>query len=255
MVESGYLCMRGGSIEAARNALEVTASEHALLMDVRVRAERGVACWVGPNAELGLSGVHIEESGTGVEALGSACMDGGCITDAETHAWVARGGEIVAHDVTARGTELTTAASVDGGTLRLRGCALLDNAGVGAVVGDGARAELVGVRFEGLGAMPGPPDERDLCALGLPRWVPSQLPGQAVVRHGHLQQLDRMPSIRRFRISEANIGPNRCHKNRTVSWLISTPRSCSRSSTFLSESGNLTYNMTASWITSRLVRK
>ncbi|MEZ4328431.1 MAG: DUF1266 domain-containing protein [Polyangiales bacterium] len=148
VVESGYLCMRGGSIEAARNALEVTASEHALLMDVRVRAERGVACWVGPNAELGLSGVHIEESGTGVEALGSACMDGGCITDAETHAWVARGGEIVAHDVTARGTELTTAASVDGGTLRLRGCALLDNAGVGAVVGDGARAELVGVRFE-----------------------------------------------------------------------------------------------------------
>lgn len=43
-----------------------------------------------------------------------------------------------------------------------------------------------------------------------------------------------------FRISDANIGPNRSHQNRTVSWLMSIPRSCNRSSTFLSESGNRT---------------
>lgn len=52
------------------------------------------------------------------------------------------------------------------------------------------------------------------------------------------QRLERMPSIRRFRISAANIGPNRRHQTRTVSWLISMPRSWSRSSTFRSESGN-----------------
>ena len=33
----------------------------------------------------------------------------------------------------------------------------------------------------------------------------------------HGQRLDRMPSIRRFRISDANIGPNLCHQYRTVS--------------------------------------
>jgi hypothetical protein len=32
--------------------------------------------------------------------------------------------------------------------------------------------------------------------------------------------------------TEANIGPKRCLQTRTVSWLVSTPHSCSRSSTF-----------------------
>jgi hypothetical protein len=40
-----------------------------------------------------------------------------------------------------------------------------------------------------------------------------------------------MRAIRVFRISAANIGPNRFHQNRTVSWLMSIPRSARRSST------------------------
>ncbi|MCB1423533.1 MAG: ABC transporter substrate-binding protein [Nitratireductor sp.] len=43
----------------------------------------------------------------------------------------------------------------------------------------------------------------------------------------------------------ANIGPNRFHQYRTVSWLISMLRSCSRSSTLRSNNGNWTYNITA----------
>src|SRR5690606_28835864 len=58
-------------------------------------------------------------------------------------------------------------------------------------------------------------------------------------------RLERMPWTRRLRISPANIGPNRCHQNRTVSWLMSMPRSCSRSSTLLSESGKRMYIITA----------
>jgi hypothetical protein len=46
-------------------------------------------------------------------------------------------------------------------------------------------------------------------------------------------------------ISAANLGPNRFHQARTVSWLISTPRSWSKSSTCRSESGNRTYIITA----------
>jgi hypothetical protein len=57
--------------------------------------------------------------------------------------------------------------------------------------------------------------------------------------------LDRMPQTRRFRISAANIGPNRFHQNRTVSWLVSMPRSCKRSSTFRNDSGNRMYIITA----------
>ena len=34
-----------------------------------------------------------------------------------------------------------------------------------------------------------------------------------------------MCATRRLRISAANIGPNRFHQNRTVSWLMSIPRS------------------------------
>jgi hypothetical protein len=53
-----------------------------------------------------------------------------------------------------------------------------------------------------------------------------------------------------LRISPANIGPNRFHQSRTVSWQMSMPRSNSRSSTFLSDSGYRTYIITTSLITS-----
>ena len=58
-----------------------------------------------------------------------------------------------------------------------------------------------------------------------------------------------------LRISAANNGPKRFHQNRTVSWLMSMPRSCRRSSTFRSESGNRMYIITARRITSELVLK
>ena len=51
--------------------------------------------------------------------------------------------------------------------------------------------------------------------------------------------------MRRLRISDANIGPNRFCHNRMVSWPTSMPRSCSRSSTFRSDIGNRTYSITA----------
>ena len=53
-----------------------------------------------------------------------------------------------------------------------------------------------------------------------------------------------------FTISAANIGPNRFHQNQIVSWLMSIPRSASRSSTLRSDSGYLTYIITTSRITS-----
>ena len=59
-----------------------------------------------------------------------------------------------------------------------------------------------------------------------------------------------MASTRFLRISEANMGPNRRHQSLTVSWQMSIPRSCSRSSTFLSDSGYLTYIITTRRITS-----
>jgi hypothetical protein len=59
-----------------------------------------------------------------------------------------------------------------------------------------------------------------------------------------------MRPLRFFLISAANIGPNRFHQWRTVSWQISMPRSCSRSSTFRSDSGYFTYIITVSRITS-----
>src|ERR1700761_1303962 len=59
-----------------------------------------------------------------------------------------------------------------------------------------------------------------------------------------------MCATRCLRISAVNIGPNRFHQNRTVSWLMSIPRSASRSSTFRSESGYLTYIITTRRMTS-----
>src|SRR5271165_3672610 len=60
----------------------------------------------------------------------------------------------------------------------------------------------------------------------------------------------RMFATRLFRISAANIGPNRFHQNRIVSWLMSIPRSARRSSTLRSDSGYLTYIITTRRITS-----
>jgi hypothetical protein len=59
-----------------------------------------------------------------------------------------------------------------------------------------------------------------------------------------------MCATRFFRISAANIGPNRFHQNRTVSWLISIPRSARRSSTLRSDSGCFTYIITTRRTTS-----
>src|SRR5271157_3920265 len=55
---------------------------------------------------------------------------------------------------------------------------------------------------------------------------------------------------RLFRISAANIGPNRFHQNRTVSWLRSIPRSASKSSTLRNDSGYRTYIITSRRMTS-----
>ena len=66
---------------------------------------------------------------------------------------------------------------------------------------------------------------------------------------------DRILLTRFLRISAANIGPNLFHQNRTVSWLISMPRSCRRSSTLRSESGKRTYSITAKRMISGLVLK
>jgi hypothetical protein len=60
----------------------------------------------------------------------------------------------------------------------------------------------------------------------------------------------RLPATRFFLISAANIGPNRFHQNRIVSWLMSIPRSANRSSTFRSDSGYFTYIITTRRMTS-----
>ena len=52
------------------------------------------------------------------------------------------------------------------------------------------------------------------------------------------------------RMSEANNGPNLFHQNRTVSWQMSIPRSNRRSSTLRKLSGNRTYIITTSRMTS-----
>src|SRR5271165_1447709 len=59
-----------------------------------------------------------------------------------------------------------------------------------------------------------------------------------------------MCATRLLRIWAGNIGPNRFHQNRTVSWLMSIPRSASRSSTLRSDSGYLTYIITTRRMTS-----
>lgn len=61
----------------------------------------------------------------------------------------------------------------------------------------------------------------------------------------HRYCLDRILSTCRFQISAANSSPNRCRKNRTVSWQMSMRRSCKRSSASRSESGNRINIMTA----------
>ena len=59
-----------------------------------------------------------------------------------------------------------------------------------------------------------------------------------------------MCATRLLQISAANIGPNRFHQNRTVSWLMSIPRSAKRSSTLRSDSEYLTYIITTKRMTS-----
>src|SRR5271157_3306279 len=59
-----------------------------------------------------------------------------------------------------------------------------------------------------------------------------------------------MCATRFLRISAANIGSNRFHQNRTVSWLMSIPRSARRSSTLRSDSGYFTYIITTRRMTS-----
>jgi hypothetical protein len=56
-------------------------------------------------------------------------------------------------------------------------------------------------------------------------------------------------------ISAASIGQNLFHQNQNVSWLISMPRSCSRSSTFRSDNGNRMYIITARRMICGLVLK
>jgi hypothetical protein len=62
----------------------------------------------------------------------------------------------------------------------------------------------------------------------------------------HQRQLEYdLSRTRRLRSSAANIGPNRFHQKRTISWQMSMPRSWRKSSTCCSESGNRTYIITA----------
>ena len=69
----------------------------------------------------------------------------------------------------------------------------------------------------------------------------------------HRKLLDRCPSTRHPRISAAKIAP--CHQNRTVSWQMSMPLSCRRSSTLRSDNGNRIYIITASRMISGEVLK
>src|ERR1700691_4011396 len=90
------------------------------------------------------------------------------------------------------------------------------------------------------------------------RWDATNIAALArcdAVRRGHpLHQRHwgkrRRCATRFFRISAANIGPNRFHQNRMVSWLMSIPRSAKRSSTFRSDSGYRTHIITTRRITS-----
>jgi hypothetical protein len=71
-------------------------------------------------------------------------------------------------------------------------------------------------------------------------------PRSAIFLHDAPENADATIAVatRLFRISAANIGPSRFHQNRTVSWLISIPRSAKRSSTLRSDSGDFTYIIT-----------
>ena len=86
-------------------------------------------------------------------------------------------------------------------------------------------------------------------AKGQPRERASELLGIS----WRCQRQWRKPFIRDTlcrRVSAANIGPNRFHHNRTVSWQRSMPRSKSRSPTFRSDSGIRIYIITTRRMTS-----
>ena len=73
-------------------------------------------------------------------------------------------------------------------------------------------------------------------------WLTSVAPSD---RGYGVHNIRRMRLTRRRRIADANSGPNRFHQNRTVPWLMSMPRSNTRSSTLRNDSGNRTYIITA----------
>ena len=82
---------------------------------------------------------------------------------------------------------------------------------------------------------------RWFCRLGLEDKVPDHSTF-SINRHGRFRDSDILRQVfesvvRGCMISAANIGPNRFHQKRTVSWQISMPRSNSRSSTCRSDSG------------------
>ena len=80
-----------------------------------------------------------------------------------------------------------------------------------------------------------------------PYVVPGDRPSGFV---GQVERRFRLVLASLLWISAANIGPNRFHQNRTVSWLMSIPRSAKRTSTLRSDSGYLTYIITTRGMTS-----
>jgi hypothetical protein len=100
-----------------------------------------------------------------------------------------------------------------------------------------------------------PPGDRRCRSLSSPRErakpIGDDAPRSAIFLHDAPENADATIAVatRLFRISAANIGPNRFHQNRTVSWLISIPRSAKRSSTLRSDSGDFTYIITTRRIT------
>jgi len=110
-----------------------------------------------------------------------------------------------------------------------------------AVQGVHARARTKAPTHDRAGAHPQPP-----------AMASDQIPDlPATLRLGPVQSCEAVParprasrtspSPRCFRIFAANIGPNRCHQNRTVAWPASMPRLCSKSSMFRIDDGKRTY--------------
>ena len=89
-------------------------------------------------------------------------------------------------------------------------------------------------------------DPRPKVERALKQSLTMLLKGVIVGSHSIAPTLD----TRCRRISAANIGPNRFHQSRAVSWRMSIPRSKSRSSTLRDDNGNRTYIITTNQMTS-----